>query len=577
MQQKRDADGEHSKSGKTIDSNANKTNERTEGGSSRGSSQTVDRRNLVEAHNKRQDHHSEVEKDSNESSQTLKKHTKHVNQSDNDRKSSEHHKHHKRKHSDHGKHQGERVKAQDPVIKRPEDAKHEKQATSEAKVLSSSNRPVDASKAKTSQSESLSSAAKHILSLPPLHHKHSLPDIEKASQSESPAKRQKVDAVVMKKHKPDADGGKISGQADAGNNSSISSGNHSGSNTGVSSSSSSSSSSSNSHKKPKSSSEKHKMRQSSEKHSELYKHLQQPSEKSSHGQKHHSNIQEKISKEKKLEHHKSLSSRGSEGVEKHSSKSKSENVSLKTGEESKYSSELLGSHSSKQLPTPKKQSSNEKSHKISNSTPKKNGHSIKATSKSDSSSKEASLPPPPPPPSFNVSNMLPTQPPLPTEPEVKQKPVPAPPSNMGYNETGSVSQKYTISSSQAQALQTQMQGQLYSMQHQVMPNQQTLISQGYQQQSQQQYLTNPQTAASTANTFSTPQMYYQGQQDTQVASSDVSQAYWQSINTPNLFSPPNIGLVPQPPVPPQGLVIHQVDGLPPPPPLNLPPFPPRPT
>lgn len=537
-----------------MDSNANKTNDRVEG-ISRNSGHSQDRH--LETHSKRQEHQSDTKKDLNESN-NLKKPSKHPNQVENDRKSTEHHKHHKRKHNDHGKHQGERTRQQDAIIKRPEEGKNDKTSSTDSKPTSSASyKPTDMSKQKAPQSEPLSSAAKHILSLPPLYHKHSLPDTEKSMASESPAKKQRVEGSHPKKHRPDGEGNKTAGQADVASNMSSSS----------------------SHKKLKSSSEKHKSRSSNEKHSEMLKHAQQTSDKSSYSHKHYSNVHEKHSKEKKHEHFKSSTSRSTEGIEKYSSKSKPENTSsaFKVGDDSIRQLNESSGQSSKQGSIPKKQSSNEKkAHKTANSTPKKNGHSSQVTSKTDSISKESSLPPPPPPPSFNVPNILTTQPPLPAEPEVKQKP--APPSNAAYNESTSLQQKYGLSAGQTQsaALQTQMQGQLYSLQHQVIPNQQnpSLISQGYQQQS---YIQNPQSVVSTQNSFTTQPLYYQGQQDSLAATSDVSQAYWPSINTSNLFSPPNIALVPQPPVPPQGLVIHQVDGLPPPPPLNLPPFPPPPT
>ena len=507
-------------------------------------------------HSKRQDNQLDVKRGSNESSQSFKKHVKHHGQGEHDRKNAEHHKHHKRKHSDHGKHQGDRTRSQEPSIKRPDGARHERTGVPESKTPSLSSRPSDGlNKPKVSQSDELSSAAKHILSLPPLHHKHSLPDADKSATSESPAKKPKVDANPPKKLKPDNDAGKMAAAADPVINTANSS----------------------SHKKSKSSSDKHKMRLSGDKHAELFKHLQQTSEKSSHGQKHHSNVHDKHSKEKKLEQYKTSSSRGSDGIEKHPSKSKVENTSspFKSNEEvGKPGNEpsLLNQVSKQPVMQKKTSSSEKKLHKTSNSTPKKNGHSRKAVSKVDSLSKETSLPPPPPPPAFSVPSILTAQPPLPTEPEVKQAPAPAPPGSFNDGNT-SMPQKYVIGQAQGAVMQAQMQGQVFSLQHQVIQNP-SLVSQSYQQP---QFLTGAQPTVSTSNAFNTTQLYYQGQQESQGGSSDVSQAYWQSMNTSNLFSPSTIGLLPQPPVPPQGLVIHQVDGLPPPPPLNFSPFPPPPT
>ena len=550
MQPKRDGDGEHGRSDKSVDNNANKTNSKVEGTSSRSGDQRTEKHSAV--HSRQPDNQVEFKKESNDGPQNLKKQSKYSTQSEHDRRALDHHKHHKRKHSDRSKEQSERPKSQDSTVKRPEDMNHEKLDASESKL--SSARPTDGSKPKVSQSGGLSSAAKHILSLPPLHHKHSLPDTEKTSVSEIPSKKQKVDTNPAKKHKYDIEGSsKVFNQTDEDV--------HSGKSGG--------------HKKPRTSDDKHKMRVSSEKH-ETHKQMQKTLDKS-HGQK-HSNFHDKHSKEKKLEHLKS--SHGSGGTDTHSSKSKGENdVSpFKSKEEGSQLriDQSTTSQNSKQLLLPKKSSSIEKrAHKVSNSTLKKNGHPKKLTSKAGSSLKEPSLPPPPPPPSLNVPNILAVQPPLPTEPEVKQKPVPAPGPPGGYDESVPMQQNFILPDSQMQnsVMQNQIQGQVYSMQHQATHNQQnpSLVPQDYQQQL---FSSGAQSIISSSNTLSTPQLYYQGQEGSQGGTSDVSQAYWQSINNTSLFSPPSIGLLPQPPVPPQGLVIHQVDGLPPPPPLNLPPFPP---
>jgi len=552
MQPKRDCDGEHSKSDKSIDSNANKTNTKVEGTSSRTGDQKSDKHSTI--HSRQLDSKLEIKKDSHEASH-VKKHSKHSTHSEHDKRVLEHHKHHKRKHSD-GKLQSEQHDSQNSIVKQPEDKKPEK---SEGSELKTSKLP-DANKSKSSQSGGLSSAAKHILSLPPLHHKHSLPDTEGTASSDSPSKKQKIDTNPPKKHRYDSELGKISNQVDEK----------------AHTSKSNSSSSSSSHRKTKPSSDKHKMRVASEKHAEMYKQMKKMSDKSSHGHKHHS-VHDKHSKEKKLEH---LKSSGFHGLGAHAAKGIEEKTksSFKLKEEgSKLAVDLLlSSKSAKHSVVAKKPSSSDKgSHKTSNSIVKKNGHPSKLEAKPTSFSKE-SLPPPPPPPSFAVPSILPVQPPLPTEPEVKQNPAPEP--SGSYDEAVASQQNYIVPDGQIQkaVMQNQMQGQVYSLQHQVTQNQQSqkLASQDYQQQL---FSSSAQPINSSSMTLATPQLYYLGQESSQGGTSDGSKAYWQSMNNQNLFPPTNIGLLPQPPVPPQGLVIHQVDGLPPPPPLNLPPFPPPPT
>ena len=553
IQPKRDCDGEHGKSDKLIDSNANKTNSKVEGTSS---SRTVDHRSDRHStvHSRYTDNQLEVKKDSSDTSQNLKRHSKHPTQSDHDRRVLDHHKHHKRKHSDHGKQQSERPKTHDSHIKRTEDMNHEKSDSSEGKT--SSSRPVDGSKAKVSQSGGLSSAAKHILSLPPLHHKHSLPETDMTSSSESPSKKQKVGIALEQKHKLEGEMSRVVNQVDEDTHF-------------VNSSST--------HRKPKPVSGKHKMKVSSEKHAEFYKQMHKTSDKSSHSQKHHSSVHDKHNKGKKVESLKSSSTHGL-GSTDSNLKSKDESLSstLKSREEGSQlsvDSSLSSQNSRQSVPLRKSSNSDKRAHKVSNSAPKKNGHPSKSTSKTGSAAKELSLPPPPPPPSFNVPNILASQPPLPTDPEVKQKPAPAPP-----DDSVSMQQNYAIPDGQIQnsVMQNQMQGQLYSMQHQVTQSQQNSshVPHDYQQQL---FSSSAQSGISSSITLTTPQLYYQGQEGSQGGTSDVSQAYWQPLSSTSLFSPNNIGLLPPPPVPPQGLVIHQVDGLPPPPPLNLPPFPPPPT
>ena len=557
MQPKRDCDGEHSKPDKSIDSNANKTNTKVEGTSSRTGDQKSDKHSTI--HSRQPDSKLELKKDSHEALH-VKKHSKHSTHSEHDKRVSEHHKHHKRKHSDHSKHQSEQHDSQNSAVKQPEDKKPEKFEGSELKT----SKLPDTTKSKTSQSGGLSSAAKHILSLPPLHHKHSLPDTEGTASSDSPSKKQKVDQNPPKKHRYDSELGKISDQV----------------NDKAHISKTNSSSSSSGHRKTKPSSDKHKMRISSEKHTEMYKQMKKMSDKSSHGQKHHS-VHDKHSKEKKLEHLKSSSFHGSGGNDMHVVKSIDEKTlsSFKLREDgSKLAIDSsLSSKSSKHSAVAKKPSSTDKgSHKTSNSTVKKNGHPSKLVAKPTSFTKELSLPPPPPPPSFTVPSILPVQPPLPTEPEVKQNPAPEP--SGSYDEAVASQQNYIVPDGQIHnaVMQNQMQGQVYSLQQQVTQNQQNqkLASQDYQQQL---FSSSAQPINSSSMTLVTPQLYYLGQESSQGATSDGSKAYWQSMNNQNLFPQANIGLLPQPPVPPQGLVIHQVDGLPPPPPLNLPPFPPPPT
>ncbi|XP_065053213.1 cyclin-T1-like isoform X2 [Rhopilema esculentum] len=583
---KRDSESEGSRADKQTDANANKTFDKIDGKSSTHVS-SLEKPSDTSA--RKHDHSVDGKRDHADS---VKRPSKHSSQSDHDRKNTEHHKHHKHhKHSDreHGKRLHDRNKTVDDSQEKKAGQKRSElsnaeRSSSDGKQSSTSNRSVDNSKSKTSSKEDISAEAKFILSLPPLHHKHSLPEVDKSSStSETPAKKQRVEDPSHKKQKLESDASKSSSHTSSGLNMS----------------SSSNSSSNTVHKKMKSSSEKHKNKPPSEKHSEAYRHQQQMSEKSSHGQKHHTNFPDKHSKERamKYEQSKSASTRGTEGSEKLHSRIKIENTSspYKSGDEISKKDPSLASQSSKHLQAPFKASSSER--KAQKSTPKKNGHTQKTNTKSGSLSDDSLLPPPPPPPSVEVSSLLSSPPPLPFgPPETENKQAPAPPSTVEYEQNSSLPLTYSVPQvqqsvvnqgglvagqviqgqnqlPQSTSLQSQGQQALFPLQHQVLQQQQAagMASQGYQG-GQAQFLTNAQSTASSS-TYGIPQVYFQGQPDGQTVSSDSSRVYGQTINTANLFSS-NMGLLAQPPRPPQGLVLQHVMGLPPPPPLNLPPFPP---
>lgn len=555
---KREDEDETSKPDKAIETSSFKVLDKgdsknpTASSNASRSGQSLEKQSHKHAKKPEQTH--DAKKEHSNAPTSAHKHSK-TKQSELDRKNIEHSKHHK--HSSHqSKHPSERSKQSEdqsqklPGITRPD--RPDKVKVPDAKATATASRPSDVvSKPKVTQSEELSSAAKLIMSLPPLQHKHSLPESDRLSSSESPAKRQRVETSPPKKTKPELDSSKVSVQSD-------------GQITGSSSSSG--------HRKHKShhskeGTEKHKMKIHTDKHVASHKHKQQTSEKSAHGQKHHSNVSSKHGKEKiaKPGHQKSSGVPGLEGTHRHSSKVKSENTasSFKMPDESpRLSDGDTKLMPQKPLPTHKKASTGEKrSH--SGSKPNKNGHSKATPFKKDALSSEPLLPPPPPPPSVEVSSFLNSQPPLPTgPPEPDQKRNPAPPSNSLSSQYGltvqqSVQQGGLI---QNQSHQGQLQQGVYSMHQQVLPQTPGLAPQSYQQQQQHQF------AVTSANNYGIPQLYYQGQQD----QSGSTETYGQPLNTNNMFTPSNMNVLAQPPRPPEGLVLQQIVGLPPPPPLTLP-------
>ena len=556
---KREDEDETSKPDKAIETSSTKVLDKGDGKNPAASSNSSrigqSHEKLSHKHTKKPEQTYDVKKEHSHAPTSAHKHSK-PKQGELDRKSIEHSKHHK--HSSHqSKHPGERSKqTEEQSQKRPDMTRTDRSDNvkiPDAKAAATTSRPSDVvSKPKVTQSEELSSAAKLIMSLPPLQHKHSLPDSDRLSSSESPAKRQKMETSPPKKPKSELDSSKVSMQSDGQ----------------IMGSSSTSHRKHKSHhsKEGMSSTDKHKMKIHTDKHVASHKHKQQTSEKSAHGQKHHSNISSKHGKEKvaKSGHHKSSGVPGLEGAQRHSSKVKSESTAspFKMPDESaRLSDGDAKLMPQKPLPSHKKPSSGEKrSH--SGSKPSKNGHSKTTPVKKDVLSNDPLLPPPPPPPSVEVSSFLNSPPPLPTgPPDQDQQRNPAPPSNPLSSQYG-LTMKQSVQPGgliQNQAHQGQLQQGVYSMQ-QVLPQTPGLAPQSYQQQQQQQF------AVTSANNYGIPQLYYQGQQD----QSGSTETYGQPLNTTNMFTPSNMNVLAQPPRPPEGLVLQQIVGLPPPPPLTLP-------
>eukprot|EP00794_Sanderia_malayensis_P003044 gene3046-3506_t len=147
---------------------------------------------------------------------------------------------------------------------------------------------------------------------------------------------------------------------------------------------------------------------------------------------------------------------------------------------------------------------------------------------------EETLPPPPPPPSVDMTAML-SPPPLPQG-------------------TPDMFSKQTVTPTKGQAAKQPQYG-LQSdagLLPQPMTSQALNTGQAFHQQSQ------------FINTSQPASMFYQGQK---------SQTY--ASHKPSLFPPQAVNFIP-PPMPPPGMILEQVSGLPPPPPpLNIP-FPPPP-